>query len=125
MSVDIIKHTEHVSAERLRRECRTGITVVCVGEVVENAEIDGKDTNRGDRDGNCRYNPVYATPTRPAEHEHANRQACTFYTRKVEPVFGRVLELAVFASISFLIDGECAGDECAHAHRCKDSVGLL
>lgn len=99
--------------------------MVRVREVVEHAEVDGEDANRGDAHGDARHHPVDAGRAGPPEHEQPDGHARALDARKVQPALGRVQQLAVLPRNLLLVDGQHAGDQRADAHGGEDGVGLL
>lgn len=62
--------------------------MIRVREVIEDGEIDGKDSHGGTADGDCGDDPVRCRERRPTEPEQPNREKGTFYAGEIESSFG-------------------------------------
>jgi len=125
LSGGVRKLTKDIPAETLRRECRAGVPVIRVCEVIERRQIDCENTDCRDADGDCGHDPVHVAEARPAEHEEADGHARALDAGKVQAALWRVGEFAVLAREFFLVDGEDGCEDGGGAHGGEDGVGLL
>ena len=62
--------------------------MIRVREVVEDGEVDGKDSHGGTADGDCGNDPMGCRERRPTEPEQADWEEGAFYAGEIEPSFG-------------------------------------
>ncbi len=82
--------SEDIAAERLRGQCRGGVAVVNVCEVVEDGEVDGEDANLGtaeSKDGNDGRDCRERSPAKP---EESDGKQGAFDACEIQPSFWRL-----------------------------------
>lgn len=83
------KHTtEQIPATRLRRNRRTGISMVRIGQVVEGSQVDREDAHGCTADGQRRHDPGYRREGGPSEPEEADGEKNRFNADEVKTSFG-------------------------------------
>lgn len=102
---------QQIAAETLRRNRRTGIAMVRVGQVEEDGQIDEEDANGRDAQRNGRHDPVDPRLCGPAEDEETDGEAGGFVAGECETAFGGGVEFVVACGDFFLHDAQDCGEQ--------------
>lgn len=101
---------------RLRSNGRAGVAVVCIGQVVEGRQVNGKDTHSSAANSDSWDNPVDGRERAPTKPEQADRKQNRLDANEVQTAFGRGGELAEFGGDVVLPDTDAGDEDDTDAH---------
>ena len=98
--------------------------MVCIRKVIENGQVDGKDTHSGAADSQGGNYPGNTRELRPAEPEESDREEGTLDAAEIEAAFRVDGHFAVVHGNFLLIYTQDGGEDGANAH-CWDFFSHL